>query len=90
MQETYEIGGKAYPVSGYTETKSGRKVPVLNVKWMSDIKWQRMALEDRIKRPQIYARIGGEDVPKVIAHLEAGLSENDSEYEAWRQAICTK
>lgn len=38
MQETYTINGKAYPVESYTETKSGRKVPILDVKWMSDIK----------------------------------------------------
>lgn len=87
MQETYTIHGKAYPVESYTETKSGRKVPVLDVKWMSDIKWQRMGLEDRLKRPEVYEKYVGEDVSKVIAHLEAWLLENDPEYEAWRKTI---
>lgn len=87
MQETYTINGKTYPVESYTETKSGRKVPVLDVKWMSDIKWQRMGLEDRLKRPEVYEKYVGEDVPKVIAHLETWLLENDPEYEAWRKTI---
>ena len=54
---------------------------------MSDIKWQRMGLEDRLKRPEVYEKYVGEDVPKVIAHLEAWLLENDPEYEAWRKSI---
>lgn len=87
MQETYTIHGRAYPVGSYTETKSGRKVPILDVKWMSDIKWQWMGLEDRLKRPEVYEKYVGEDVPKVIAHLEAWLLENDPEYEAWRKTI---
>lgn len=87
MQETYTINGKAYPVESYTETKSGRKVPILDVKWMSDIKWQRMGLEDRLKRPEVYEKYVGEDVPKVVAHLEAWLLGNDPEYEAWRETI---
>ena len=87
MQETYTIDGKAYPVESYTETKSGRKVPVLDVKWMSDIKWQRMGLEDGLKRPEVYEKYVGEDVPKVVAHLEAWLLGNDPEYEAWRKSI---
>ena len=87
MQETYTIDGKAYPVESYTETKSGRNVPVLDVKWMSDIKWQRMGLEDRLKRPEIYEKYLNEDVTKVVAHLEAWLLGNDPEYEAWRKSI---
>ena len=39
MQETYTINGKAYPVESYTETPGGQKAPILDVKWMSDIKW---------------------------------------------------
>ena len=87
MQETYTICGKAFPVESYTETKGGQKVPILGVKWMSDIKWQRIGLADRLKRPEVYKKYVGEDVPKVIAHLEAWLSENDPEYEAWRKTI---
>jgi len=87
MQETYTIDGKTYPVESYTETPSGQKAPILDVKWMSSIKWQRMGLEDRLKRPEVYEKYVGEDVPKVIAHLEAWLLENDPEYEAWRETI---
>ena len=54
---------------------------------MSDIKWQRMGLEDRLKRAEIYENYLNEDVKKVIAHLEAWLLENDPEYEAWRKSI---
>ena len=78
MQETYTINGKAYPVESYTETPSGQKAPILDVKWMSDIKW---------KRAEIYEKYLNEDVKKVIAHLEAWLLENDPEYEAWRKSI---
>lgn len=87
MQETYTIDGKAYPVESYTETPSGQKAPILDVKWMSDIKWQRMGLEDRLKRAEIYEKYLNEDVKKIIAHLEAWLLENDPEYEAWRKSI---
>ena len=83
MQETYTIDGKTYPVESYTETPSGQKAPILDVKWMSDIKWQ----EDRLKRPEVYEKYVGEDVPKVVAHLEAWLLGNDPEYEAWRKSI---
>ena len=90
MQETYTVYGKTYPVEGYTETESGQTVPILGIKWMSNIKWQRMGLEGRLKQPEVYEKYLNEDVPKVIAHLEAWLSENDPEYEAWRQTICRK
>ena len=87
MQETYTICGRAYPVESYTENPSGQKAPILDVKWMSDIKWQRMGLADRLKRPEVYEKYVGEDVPKVVAHLEAWLLGNDPEYEAWRKTI---
>lgn len=85
---TYTINGKAYPVSGFVRDRggallkspSGDPIPVVDIPMMSDVKWQRRALEERLRYPENYARFLGEDVPAVCDKLRAWLSENDPEW----------
>lgn len=87
-QATYEIGGRKYPAKHMiTSPAAGKKVPMLEVELMSDIKWQRKSLEDRLLRPEIYEKYVGEDVPAVIRKLEKWLYENDPEYATWRKGL---
>ncbi len=83
MTEEVEIGGKMYPVSGKIETDNGVFIPILDVKMMSDIKWQRIGYEDRLRRPDIYREYVVGDVDATIAKLKKWLKENDPESEAF-------
>ena len=75
----YTVGLKEYPIIESLEGPSGEHVPVVDVPLMSDIKWQRMALEERLRHPELYALLG-EDVPATVQQLRAWLRENDPEW----------
>lgn len=82
-----EIGGRMYPVIGSVKRPCGQIVPVVDVQWMSDIKWQRDGYEDRLRRPEVYRDNLGEDVPQVLARLRAWLLGNDPEAEQWLASV---
>ena len=42
-KESYEAGGKYYPVNGYITSKAGAVVPLVDIPQMSDEKWQKAA-----------------------------------------------
>lgn len=42
-KESYEAGGKYYPVNGYITSKAGAVVPLVGIPQMSDKKWQKAA-----------------------------------------------
>ena len=75
---TYEIAGKRYPITGRIK-HSGREIPIVGLKMMSDYKWQKMCLEDRLKNPDTYREHLGEDVDAVIAKLKTWLEEHKEE-----------
>lgn len=83
MRREIELSGKKYPVTGNVQMDNGKFVPVLGVKMMSDIKWQRIGLEDRLRRPDIYREYVDADVDATIAKLKKWLKENDPESEAF-------
>lgn len=48
--ETYEIAGRAYPVSGYVHVEQlGRAVPLLDIRMMSDERWEELARESTVR-----------------------------------------
>lgn len=75
----YTIGLKEYPIIESLEGPDGEHVPVVDVPLMSDVKWQRMALEERLRHPELYALLG-DDVPAACERLRAWLRENDPEW----------
>lgn len=75
--------GRMFPVTGTVKRPKGKAIPVIDIPWMSDIKWQRDGYEDRLHRPEVYRDNLGEDVPQVLARLRAWLSENDPQSEAF-------
>lgn len=75
----YTIGLKEYPIIESLEGPNGEHVPVVDVPLMNDVKWQRMALEERLRRPELYALLG-DDVPAACERLRAWLRENDPEW----------
>jgi len=55
---------------------TGKKaLPLVNVPFMSDYKWQYECLQDRLKEPDKYREIG-EDVEATIEHLKKWLAEH--------------
>ncbi len=72
---TYNINGTEYPVKNYLETDFGC-FPEVEIKMMSDYKWQLMCLNDRLKNPDKY-RKQGENVEEAIERLEKWLTEHD-------------
>lgn len=83
-----EVNGQKVPVKRMVMSPlAGKKVPLLDMPMMSDIKWQRMALENRLRSPEPYEKYLNEDVPAVIRKLEAWLAKNDPEYTEWRKEL---
>ena len=74
----YVINGKAYPVIGSTVMKNGTKVPVIDLKLMSDYQWQLGALRSRLEHPEHYVALG-EDVDAAIARLRKWLEEHSEQ-----------
>ena len=85
---TYTVCGKAYPVSDYARDRdgflvkntSGSPIPIVDIHMLEDVKWQRIALEQRLRNPEDFAS-RGEDVPAMCEAIRAWLRENDPEYE---------
>ncbi|MBR4857709.1 MAG: hypothetical protein IKU08_00840 [Clostridia bacterium] len=53
-------------------------LPIVNIPFMSDYKWQYECLQDRLKAPDKYRAIG-EDVEATIEHLKKWLTEHATE-----------
>lgn len=68
----YTIGDKSYPTEGFIESKTGEQIPLVRVKMMSDYKWQKRALDDRLAHPEHYSGI--ENVEEAIAGLRTWLA----------------
>ena len=86
MQKSIKICGREFPVVG--EKKYDEKtIDVVEINLMSDIKWQRLALEGRLKHRDDYAKYCDDDVDAAIARLERWLGEHDPEYTQWRAEL---
>lgn len=60
-------------------TTAGKKaLPIVNIPFMSDYRWQYECLQDRLKEPDKYREIG-EDVEATIEHLKKWLVEHVAE-----------
>ena len=91
MKKYVEWNGRMLPVTGMETLEDGTVVPVIEVTLMSNIKWQRCALEMRLKPPsplhqKRLSEIDG-DTDAAIARLEKWLKENDPDYEKWRKTL---
>lgn len=86
-QEFYDVGGgRCFPVIGYVSTKicdNGARVdkdypgavPLLDIKMMSDFKWQYGCLMSRLEHPEHYKDIDA-DVSAVVEKLKKWLKEH--------------
>lgn len=72
---TYQIGGKEYPITENLVTNIGT-LPLVDIHMMTDEKWDRLCLESRKKHREKYAQY--EDVDAVISELERRLSNSPS------------
>lgn len=67
------------PIVGTVESVSlSAALPVVGIEMMPDYKWQLHALEDRLRRPEIYAALG-EDVEAKVEKLRQWLAEHTPE-----------
>lgn len=84
--EKYTINGKDFNIIGYVSTDARYKgkrvdkntpgaVPLLDIKMMSDFKWQYLSLMSRIENPEHYKDID-EDVSAVIEKIKQWLREH--------------
>ena len=74
LQNTYEVGGKAYPVTGFHAISGVGAFPVVDIPLTSDYAWQLGALESRLRHPERYE--GFEDVTATVERLKAYLEEH--------------
>lgn len=84
--QSINIFGIEYPVVDEIEVNE-KMVPIVDIRMMSDIKWKRMALEDRLKNREVYEKYCDDDVDAEISRLERWLEENDPEYRIWRKVL---
>lgn len=68
-----EICGQEYPVTDWVRTDRGETIPLVDVPMMSDYKWHLSCLESRMKHPDFYRTVLGEDVDAVIEDLKRKL-----------------
>lgn len=47
--ERLKIGNREHHISGYTETKNGSVIPVVDIPMMSDERWNELALQNAVK-----------------------------------------
>ncbi len=75
---TYIAGGKEWEVEGYIKNNisdsDAQFIPLLNIPFMSDYKWQLNCLKDRLENPEKYEAI--ENVPATIERLKQWLVEH--------------
>lgn len=74
--ETMKIRERSFPVAGYVTDEAMGTVPLVDLPMMSDYKFQRIALEDRLQHPEVYREVLGEDVELAIAGLRQWLKEH--------------
>lgn len=77
--ETMSIGSRVHPVIGGVQSKRYGVVPLVDAPMMTDYKWQKIGLEDRLQHPEVYREILGEDVAAVCAQLSRWLEEHKEE-----------
>lgn len=90
--ETYNIGGQEYPVIKYVPVKdsagnliSDEGIPLIELPWVSDYKWQFDCLVDRLEHPEKYAAF--EDVEERILHLKTWLLDHAESKEQERAVL---
>lgn len=69
--ETLRIAGRDYPIIGYDEIEEVGTVPRVEIPMMSDIKWQMLALKQRLENREKFSKI--EDVDAAIQSLKKWL-----------------
>ena len=76
--DTYIVGGKEWEVEGYIKADNSAPnsqfIPLVNIPFMSDYKWQLNCLKDRLKNPEKYEAF--ENVPATIERLKKWLAEH--------------
>ena len=76
--DTYEINGKAYPITGYVKTAEYGTVPLVGLKLMSDEEWNAKGRRDFLRRyeaehgpqpvfPETAYRAWGEAIRQALA-----------------------
>ncbi|MGM9615702.1 MAG: hypothetical protein ACI4V3_05240 [Faecousia sp.] len=76
--KTMQIGDKEYPITNYVITKEAGTVPLVDIPMIDDYKWHLSCLNSRLKNPEMYRTILGEDVEAVIAELRKTLARYDA------------
>lgn len=66
-------------VSEVFEHETLGPLPVVDMADDSDYRWQKSNLEARLRHPELYAAVLGEDVPAVIARLRRWLADYEKE-----------
>lgn len=77
--ETMKIGRRDFSVLEYVTDEEMGDVPAIGLPIMSDYKFQRIALEDRLQYPEVYREVLGEDVELAIAGLRRWLEDHSKE-----------
>lgn len=89
--ETYNIIGKEFPIVGYAALRNDKgevtqdTIPIVDLPWVSDYKWQFDCLVDRLEHPEKYAAF--EDVEERILHLKTWLLDHAESKEQERAVL---
>lgn len=89
--ETYNIVGKKFPIVGYVALRNENgevtqdTIPIVDLPWVSDYKWQFDCLVDRLEHPEKYAAF--EDVEEQILHLKTWLLDHAESKEQERAVL---
>ncbi len=79
--KTIKIGGKEYPIAGYSSEcilEDGtvlNDIPIADIPMMSDYKWQLNCLNDRLEHPEKYSKT--ENVEETIKKLKQWLAAHE-------------
>lgn len=74
FQNTYEVGGKAYPITGAHTIRGVGTFPVVDIPLVSDYRWMLDCLESRMQHPEHYE--SREDMAATVERLKTYLEEN--------------
>lgn len=83
--KTVTIKGRAYTITGVIDRSQDDTseipayVPMVEIKQMSDFRWELNSLMSRINNPEVYRENLGEDVDAVIAELTSWITEHMDE-----------
>lgn len=89
--ETYNINGKEFPIVGYVALRNENgevtqdTIPIVDLPWVSDYKWQFDCLVDRLDHPEKYAT--SEDVEERILYLKTWLLDHAESKEQERAVL---